>query len=151
MQECNVNMLWNVMHYTNIHNANKHAVVFKTFGVGKIVLMLLFDAFIWSNIQKKSEIFLQFKIACFLCESILNCNLFLWSNLYFQHHYSVFSVTWSSEIIIICWFAAQETFMIIINVENSCAAQYFCGNWDTFILFFRIHRWIESSKEQHLK
>ncbi len=53
----------------------------------------------------------------------------------------VFSVTWSSEIIIICWFAAQETFLIIINVENSCAAQYFCGNW--CILFFRIHRWIE--------
>ncbi len=26
-------------------------------------------------------------------------------------------VTWSSEIIIICWFDAQETFMIIINVE----------------------------------
>ncbi len=40
----------------------------------------------------------------------------------------VFSVTWSSEIILICWFAAQETFLIIINVENSCAAQYFCGN-----------------------
>ncbi len=35
--------------------------------------------------------------------------------------------------------------MIIINVENSCTAQYF---W--YILFFRIHRWIESSKEQHL-
>jgi len=27
-----------------------------------------------------------------------------------------------SEIIIICWFAAQETFIIITNVENSCAA-----------------------------
>ncbi len=38
----------------------------------------------------------------------------------------------SSEIIIICWFAAQEIFLIIINVENSCAAQYFCGNCDTF-------------------
>ncbi len=23
-------------------------------------------------------------------------------------------------------------FLIIINVENSCAAQYFCGNCDTF-------------------
>ena len=43
-----------------------------------------------------------------------------------------------SEIILICWFAAQETFMIIINVENSC------------VLFFRIPWWIESSKEQHL-
>ncbi len=36
----------------------------------------------------------------------------------------VFSVTWSSEIIIIYWFAAQETFLIIINVENSRATQF---------------------------
>ncbi len=62
---------------------------------------------------------------------------------------AVFSVTWSSEITLICWFAAQETFLIIINVENSCAAQYVLWKpW--YILFFRIHRWIESSKEQHL-
>ncbi len=27
-----------------------------------------------------------------------------------------------SEIILICWFAVQETFTIIINVENSHAA-----------------------------
>jgi len=26
-----------------------------------------------------------------------------------------------SEIILICWFAAQETFLVIINVENGCA------------------------------
>ncbi len=31
-----------------------------------------------------------------------------------------------SEIILIFWFAAQETFLIVINVENCCAAQYFC-------------------------
>ncbi len=30
----------------------------------------------------------------------------------------VFSVTWSSEIIIICWFTAQDTFLININVVN---------------------------------
>jgi len=37
----------------------------------------------------------------------------------------VFSVTSHlSEIILICLFAAQETFLII-NVENSCAAKYF--------------------------
>ncbi len=61
----------------------------------------------------------------------------------------VFSVTWSSEIILIFWFAAQETFLIIINVENSCAAEYVCGKlWH--YLFFRIHRSIKSSKEQHL-
>ncbi len=45
---------------------------------------------------------------------------------------AVFSVTWSSEIILICWFAAQETFLIITNIENSCAASYFCGNRDMF-------------------
>ncbi len=28
----------------------------------------------------------------------------------------------SLEIILICWFAAQETFLIIINAENSCVA-----------------------------
>jgi len=27
-----------------------------------------------------------------------------------------------SENILMCWFAAQETFPIIFNVENSCAA-----------------------------
>ncbi len=32
----------------------------------------------------------------------------------------------SSEIILICWF------LIIINIENSCAASYFCGNHNTF-------------------
>ncbi len=32
------------------------------------------------------------------------------------------------KFILICWFAAQETFLIIINVENNCAVQYFCGN-----------------------
>ncbi len=58
--------------------------------------------------------------SCFLCEYLLNCNLFLWSKLYFQHHY--FSLQWSSEIILI------ETFLIIINVENSCAAQYCVEN-----------------------
>ncbi len=31
----------------------------------------------------------------------------------------VFSVTWSFKIILIYWFVAQETFLIIINVEKS--------------------------------
>ncbi len=38
-----------------------------------------------------------------------------------------------SEIILICWFAAQETFLIVIGVENSCAASYFCEYRDTFL------------------
>ncbi len=49
------------------------------------------------------------------------------AKLNFQHHYSSVSQD-PSEIILICWFAVQET--IIIKVENSCAAQYFCGNCD---------------------
>jgi len=28
--------------------------------------------------------------------------------------------------------AAQETFLLIINVKNSCAASYFSGNYNTF-------------------
>ncbi len=34
------------------------------------------------------------------------------------HITTYYSVTWSSEIILISWFTAQETFMIIINVET---------------------------------
>ncbi len=34
----------------------------------------------------------------------------------------VISVTWSSEIILICWLAVQEAFLI---VKKSCAASYF--------------------------
>ncbi len=48
-----------------------------------------------------------------------------------------------SEIILIYWFTAQETFLIIINVENNYAASHFCGNSDTFFP----SRFIE---EQHL-
>jgi len=53
------------------------------------------------------------------------------------HHYiitAVFSVTWSFRNHSICWFAAQETFLIIINVENSCAASYLCGKRDGIFL-----------------
>ncbi len=42
----------------------------------------------------------------------------------------VFSVTWSSEIIIICGFAAQETFLIIIKVEKL---------WCTIFLWYTIY------------
>jgi len=53
-----------------------------------------------------------------------------------------------SEITLIWGSDDQETVMIIINFENSCADPYFCGT--SYILFFRIIWWIESSKEQHL-
>ncbi len=58
--------------------------------------------------------------SCFLCEYLLKYNL---SKLYFQHHCSL-----QCHMIFQKSFAAQESFLIIINVENSCAAQYFCGN-----------------------
>ncbi len=46
-----------------------------------------------------------------------------------------------SKTILICWFAAQESFLIIINVENNCGGKIFGGNFDTFfvlilLLFF---------------
>ncbi len=37
-------------------------------------------------------------------------------------------------------------FLIIINVENGCAAQYFAY----IFIFIWINWWIESLKEQHL-
>ncbi len=46
---------------------------------------------------------------------------------------AVFSVTWSSEIILIYWFAARELFLFIIKVENQGAASYFCGSVLHFI------------------
>ncbi len=42
----------------------------------------------------------------------------------------------SSEIIIICWFAAQEIFLIIINVENSCAAAASYFLWKLWYISF---------------
>ncbi len=41
----------------------------------------------------------------------------------------------SSEIILICWFADQETFMIIVNAKNNCVTQLhekFCALWNKF-------------------
>ncbi len=37
-----------------------------------------------------------------------------------------------SEIVQICWFGDQETYCLIMNVENSCTAWYFCGKHDSF-------------------
>jgi len=34
-----------------------------------------------------------------------------------------------SEIILICWFAAQETFIFSISVENSCAGNFIGKVW----------------------
>ncbi len=41
-----------------------------------------------------------------------------------------------SEIILICWFAAQETFIFIINVEIVVLPNSFVETFDSFLGFF---------------
>ncbi len=66
---------------------------------------------------------------CFLLEYIVKCNLFLWCKAEFSASLLQYSVSHDpSEISLICWIA--ERFLIIIHVENSYAAIYFCGNHD---------------------
>ncbi len=100
-------------------------------------LLLTKAAFIDHKYVKNCEILLIFKIAVFYVNICSNVIYFCDQSCIFSIITAVFSVTWSSEIILICWFAAQETFLIIINVENSHAAQYFCENCDTmyFLVF----------------
>ncbi len=55
----------------------------------------------------------------FPIEYILKCNLFLWCKSEFSAQLLQSSVSHDpSEITVICWFAAQETFLIIINVKK---------------------------------
>ncbi len=39
-----------------------------------------------------------------------------------------------SDVLLLRWFGAQETFIITINVENSCAALYFCIDFFDFFI-----------------
>ncbi len=86
----------------------------------------------------------HFKNVFFVCEYIIKCNLFLWCKADFSE-----SLFQSSEIILICWFAFQETFLIIINVEN-CFLLHNIFALETMMHAFMILWWIESLKEQHL-
>ncbi len=63
------------------------------------------------------------------------CHLLLWCKAEFSVSYD------PSEIPLICYFAAQETFIFVINVEN--------GIFFKLIQYFKILWWIEGSKEQH--
>ncbi len=57
--------------------------------------------------------------------------LFLWCKAEFLASLLQSSVSHDpSEIILTYWFAAQETFILIIYVENRSATSYYCGNWD---------------------
>ncbi len=66
---------------------------------------------------KNSEMLLKFKLAVFCLNICSNIIYFCDQSCIFSIITAVFSVTWSSEIIIIYWFAAQQTFLIIINVH----------------------------------
>ncbi len=62
------------------------------------------------------------------------------ANLNFQQplfHYHM--ILQKSEIILICWFSAQETFLIIVNVENNLIFL-----WKRWYIFIRILWWIQS-------
>ncbi len=66
---------------------------------------------------------------------IIICNLLLWHNAEFSASLRQSSVSHDpSEIILICWFAAQETFIIIYYVKRSCDNSCFCGKCDNFFL-----------------
>jgi len=70
---------------------------------------MLTTAFIWYKIQQKQyicEILLEFKISVF------------YFNVYVCSMYMYVMSNDSSEIILICWCGAQDTFGIIINVEE---------------------------------
>ncbi len=102
--------------FSGEHQKHEPACTNQRIGVSEAV-------FISSKIQEYCEILLECKITVVYVNS-LQCHMI------FRNH---------NNMLIYCWF------LIIINVENSCAAQYFCGNCDTF--FFRIHM---NMTEKHL-
>ncbi len=85
-----------------------------------------------SHIVKYYDITIQFKITVFYFNIFENV-IYSWVDTA-EFSAAVTSVSHiPTEIIIICRFAAQETFLIIIHIENSCAARYFCEKHDTFV------------------
>ncbi len=96
--------------------------IYQKFGVSKMLKCFcssrlhLFDkktvktAILWNIIDISNN--------CFLFEYILNSNLFLWSKLYFQNHYSSLQCHMISEIILICWFAAQKHFWLLSMLKT---------------------------------
>ncbi len=72
------------------------------------------NLFCSTSLHLNLEILLQFKIAVFYCNTFLNEMYLCGQSWIFSIITPVFSVTWSSEIILICWFTAQETVLIFI-------------------------------------
>ncbi len=105
----------------------KYILSFKTFGISKIFncfeislvcLPMLKNAQLQNRNIVKYYKSLQYLFSMWIYFKIVF--IAVMHSCYFQHLLLQSSVvTWSSEIILIWWFAAQETFLIIINVENS--------------------------------
>ncbi len=72
---------------------------------------------------------------CFLFEYNLTCNWLLWSKLNFQHHYTVFSVTWSFSnnynILICC--SRNISYYYHQCWKQMCCLICFCWNSTAFI------------------
>ncbi len=99
-------------------------------------LLLTKAAFIWSIYSKNSNIVKMYSnLTFFKSEYTLKCSLFLWCSAEFSASLLQSSVSHDhSEIILIYWFAAQETFLRVISVENSCAASYFKHDQMYFVI-----------------
>ncbi len=73
---------------------------------------------------------MKYYIQIYYCKiTVFHCNIF--QNVIYdgKAEFSevitpVFIVTWSFRNYN-CWFGSQETFLVIINTKNSCAASYF--------------------------
>ncbi len=100
------------------------------------------------KIQYNSNI-VKFKLLFILNMYNISRNLFLWGQSWI--FIIITSVSHdSSEIILICWFAAQETFRIIINVEYSCAVTFFYFLQKLWFFFQKCLSWMERSEERNL-
>ncbi len=97
--------------------------------------------------SKKYETLLQFKITVVYVN--IMCNLFLWSKLNFQHHYSSLQCHMifrnHSNMLICCSRNISDYYQCW---KQLCCPIFLCNL--RYIFFFRILWWIESSKEQHL-
>ncbi len=86
---------------------------------------------------------------CFLCKYMFKSNWLLWSKLNFQHHYSSLQCHMifrnHSNMLICCSRNISDYYQFW---KQLCCPIFMWKPW--YNLFFTIHRWIESSKEQHL-
>ncbi len=92
-----------------------------------------------SKVVVHNIFFMLFKVVSYVPQVCFYFNifrLFLWSRTIFKQSLLQASVLHEPlEINLICWFGAQVTFLIIINIKNSCCLIYL---WN----FFRTFWWI---------